>query len=124
MLLQRRSGPRLAERDALECLQRRSSTHDPMYRAELAEHPDAIELPAAQITAGLVRVAEQDDVVVGFTVLRERSADACELDGLFVDPDRTRAGVGRGLVLSWREGRGAGRRRTVSMISLVSIAWR
>lgn len=89
---------RVAERDALECLQRRSSTHDPMYRGQLADHPDAIELPVAQITAGLVRVAEQDGVVVGFAVLLERSADACELDGLFVDPDRMRAGVGHRLV--------------------------
>jgi N-acetylglutamate synthase-like GNAT family acetyltransferase len=68
---------RLAERDALERLQRRSSVHDPMYRAQLAAHPDAI---------------------VGFAVLLERSGDACELDGLFVEPDRMRAGVGRGLV--------------------------
>lgn len=89
---------RVAEREALEFLQRRSSTHDPLYRAQLADHPDAIELPAAQIAAGLVRVAEQDGVVVGFTVLLERAADACELDGLFVDPDRMRAGVGRRLV--------------------------
>jgi N-acetylglutamate synthase-like GNAT family acetyltransferase len=88
----------LSERAALEQLQRRSSVHQPMYREQLAAHPDAIELPAKQITAGLVRVAEQDDVVVGFAVLRERSGDACELDGLFVEPDRMRAGVGRRLV--------------------------
>jgi predicted N-acetyltransferase YhbS len=87
-----------SERDALEQLQRRSSVHQPMYREQLAAHPDAIEVPAKQITAGLVRVAEQDDVVVGFAVLQERSGDACELDGLFVEPDRMRAGVGRRLV--------------------------
>ena len=51
-----------------------------------------------QITAGLVRVAEQNGAVVGFAVLLERSEDACELDGLFVEPDRMRAGVGRRLV--------------------------
>jgi N-acetylglutamate synthase-like GNAT family acetyltransferase len=88
----------VAERDALERLQRRSSMHQPMYRAQLAAHPDAIELPAEQITAGLVRVAEQNGVVVGFAVLLERSGDACELDGLFVEPDRMRGGVGRRLV--------------------------
>jgi GNAT superfamily N-acetyltransferase len=88
----------MSERDALEDLQRRSSMHDPMYREQLAAHPDAIELPAEQIAAGLVRVAEQDGAVVGFAVLLERSADACELDGLFVEPDRMRAGVGRRLV--------------------------
>jgi N-acetylglutamate synthase-like GNAT family acetyltransferase len=89
---------RLADRDALERLQGRSSVHDPMYRAQLAAHPDAIELPIEQITAGLVRVAEQGGAVVGFAVLLERSGDACELDGLFVEPDRMRAGVGRRLV--------------------------
>jgi N-acetylglutamate synthase-like GNAT family acetyltransferase len=88
----------VTEREALERLQRRSSMHEPMYRAQLAAHPDAIELPAEQITAGLVRVAEQNGVIVGFAVLLERYADACELDGLFVEPERLRAGVGRRLV--------------------------
>jgi GNAT superfamily N-acetyltransferase len=88
----------VSEREALEGLQRRSSVHEPMYRAQLAAHPDAIELPAEQISAGLVRVAEQNGVIVGFAVLFERSGDACELDGLFVEPDRMRAGIGRQLV--------------------------
>src|SRR5689334_7730673 len=73
---------RVSEREALEALQRRSSMHHPTYRAQLAAHPDAIELPAQQITKGLVRVAERDGV----------------LDGLFVEPDRMRGGVGRQLV--------------------------
>jgi predicted N-acetyltransferase YhbS len=89
---------RAGERPALEALQRRSSVHQPMYRAQLEAHPDAIELPAEHIAAGLVRVAEQDGVVVGFSVLLERSGEACELDGLFVEPDRMRSGVGRRLV--------------------------
>src|SRR4051794_37825867 len=87
-----------SEREALERLQRRSSMHEPMYRAQLAAHPDAIELPAEQITAGLVRVAEDNGVVIGFAVLLERCGDACELDGLFVEPDRMRGGVGRRLL--------------------------
>jgi predicted N-acetyltransferase YhbS len=89
---------RLSERDALERLQRRASMHGPLYRAQLAAHPEVVELPAEQIATGLVRVAEQGDVVVGFAVLLERSGDACELDGLFVEPDRMRAGIGRRLV--------------------------
>jgi N-acetylglutamate synthase-like GNAT family acetyltransferase len=89
---------RVAERDALERLQRRSSVHDAMYRTQLAAHPDAIELSVEQITGGLVRVAERGGAVVGFAVLLERCGDACELDGLFVEPDRMRAGVGRRLV--------------------------
>src|SRR5262245_55380600 len=63
---------RVAERNALEALQRRASMHEPMYRAQLAAHPDAIQLPPDQITAGHVRVAEQNGVVVGFAVLLER----------------------------------------------------
>jgi predicted N-acetyltransferase YhbS len=88
----------VSERDALEQLQRRSSLHGPLYRAQLAAHPDAIDLPVEQIATGLVRVAEQDGIVVGFAVLLERCADGCELDGLFVEPDRMRGGVGRRLV--------------------------
>jgi N-acetylglutamate synthase-like GNAT family acetyltransferase len=89
---------RAAERDALQELQRRSSMHHPLYREQLAAHPDAVELPAEQIAAGHVRVAEVDGVVAGFAVLLERSGEACELDGLFIEPDRMRSGVGRRLL--------------------------
>ena len=85
---------RASEREALEGLQLRSSLHDPLYRAAIAAHPDAIHLPAEQITDGLVRVAERNGAVVGFAVLLDRAADACELDGLFVEPDAMRSGVG------------------------------
>ena len=87
-----------SERAALEDLQRRSSMHQPVYRAQLEAQPDAIELPTEQITAGLVRVAEHDGAIVGFAVLLQCSVDACELDGLFVEPERMRAGVGRRLI--------------------------
>jgi len=86
------------EREALEELQRRSSTHHPLYREQLEAHPDAIELPSEQITAGHVRVAEHDGELLGFAVLLEREGEACELDGLFVEPGRMRGGVGRRLV--------------------------
>jgi len=72
--------------------------HEPMYRAQLAAHPDAIELPAEQLTAALVRVAERRGLIIGFSVLLERSGEACELDGLFVEPEWMRGGVGRRLV--------------------------
>src|SRR5947208_14171900 len=92
-----------AERAALEDLQRRSSMHQPMYRAQLAAHADAIELPASQIRSGLVRVAEEDGVAVGFAVLLEPSVGGCELDGLFVEPERMRTGIGRRLVEDARQ---------------------
>ena len=87
-----------AEREALEALQRRSSMHQPMYREQLEAHPDAIELPGEQIDAGHVRVAERDGAVIGFLALLERVDDECELDGLFVEPEQMRGGVGRRLV--------------------------
>jgi GNAT superfamily N-acetyltransferase len=86
------------ERAVLEELQRRASVHEPMFRAQLEAHPDAIELPVGQIEAGAVRVAEQNGAVAGFAVLLGPVAGACELDGLFVEPDRWGRGVGRGLV--------------------------
>jgi N-acetylglutamate synthase-like GNAT family acetyltransferase len=75
------------EREGLEDLHRRASTEGPLYRAQLLAHPEAIDLPAEQIASGLVRVAERDARIVGFLVLPERVDDACELDGLFVEPD-------------------------------------
>lgn len=87
-----------AERVALEALQRRASMHGPMYREQLAAHPDAITIPEDQIADGLVRVAEQNGRVVGFSVLLAPVAGTSELDGLFVEPDRMRTGVGRRLI--------------------------
>jgi predicted N-acetyltransferase YhbS len=108
---------RVSERKALERLQRRSSMHEPMYRTQLAAHPDAIELSADQITAGVVRVAEQNGVIVGFAVLLERPADAWELDGLFVEPERMRCGVGRRLV---EDAKRIGRERGATRIDVVA----
>jgi len=72
--------------------------HEPMYRGQLAAHPDAIELSADLIRAGAVRVAEQDGAIVGFAALLPPNAAACELDALFVEPHRMRSGVGRKLI--------------------------
>ena len=107
----------VSEREALEALQRRSSVHGPTYRAQLDAHPEAIELPAEQISAGLVRVAERNGVIVGFAVLLERAGDACEFDGLFVEPDRMRAGIGRRLV---EDAKRLARRRGATRIDVVA----
>jgi GNAT superfamily N-acetyltransferase len=84
---------------ALETLQRRASDVWAAYRAQLAAHPDAIELPQAFIDAGWVRVAIADgDTPIGFAVVVPEHGGSHELDGLFVEPAHMGRGVGRALV--------------------------
>lgn len=89
---------RVDERRALEALQLRASLVWEEYRASLLAHPDAIELPDDQLRDGRVRVAERDGRVVGFSVVLPTAPGIVELDGLFVEPDAMRGGVGRALV--------------------------
>jgi GNAT superfamily N-acetyltransferase len=67
-------------------------------RENLLAHPDAVELPVAQIDAGRVFVAERDGSILGFSVVLSRDDGDAELDGLFVDPSNWRRGTGRRLV--------------------------
>ena len=84
---------RPAEREDLEALQRRASLELPEYRRQLEAHPDAIDLPADQIEKGQALVAELDGQVAGFAALLEG-----ELDGLFVEPELWRRGIGTALI--------------------------
>ena len=61
-----------SERKALEALQWRASLGNPGDRDILLAHPDAIELPLDQISAGGVFIAERDDVIVGFAAVLPR----------------------------------------------------
>lgn len=81
------------EREDLEELQWRASTALPDYREQLEANPDAIELPAEQIARGEVLVAEVDGHVAGFAAII-----GGELDGLFVEPELWRNGIGAELV--------------------------
>jgi len=81
------------ERDALEDLQRRASLALPEYREQLLANPDAIHLPPSQVANGQVIVAEFDGRIAGFAAIV-----GGELDGLFVEPDRWRRGIGTTLV--------------------------
>lgn len=92
----RDAGP--GEAPILEELQRRASLHGEAYRAQLMAHPDAIEVEAAAIAAGLVRVAWVDGRRAGFSAVRPVDAGDCELDGLFVEPELMGGGIGRALV--------------------------
>ncbi len=87
------------EAEGLEELQRRSSDVWEEYREQLAANLDAIELPQSFIEQGWVRVAvDSDGKPIGFSVVIPTDDQVHELDGLFVEPDHMRCGVGRALV--------------------------
>jgi GNAT superfamily N-acetyltransferase len=87
-----------ADRQALEALQLRASLGNEGDRETLLRHPDAIDLPLEQITAGAVFVLEQNGAVAGFSAIMAREDGDTELDALFVEPGIQRQGVGRRLV--------------------------
>lgn len=87
-----------SEQKALEDLQWRASLANAGDREALLAHPDAIELPAAQIEAGGVFVAEWRTKIVGFAAVEPRADGESELDALFVDPNMRRRGIARLLV--------------------------
>ena len=101
------------EREALEALQRRASLALGEYSDQLEAHPDAIELPIDQIERGEVMVAELDDRLAGFVAVLIDD-DIAELDGLFVEPELWRRGVGAALIdVAVREARRQGLAMTV-----------
>jgi N-acetylglutamate synthase-like GNAT family acetyltransferase len=88
----------VCEQKELEELQLRASLTNAGDRDALLAHPDAIELPLAQIAAGGVFVAEWNGTIVGFAAVEPRADGESELDALFVDPTMRRRGVARSLV--------------------------
>ena len=87
-----------SEREALEALQWRASLNNPGDREALLANPDAVVLPIEQIATGHVFVAERDGALGGFAVVLLRDDGDVELDGLFVEPNLQRQGIGRNLV--------------------------
>jgi N-acetylglutamate synthase-like GNAT family acetyltransferase len=87
-----------SEREELEALQLRSSLNNSGDRGALLANPDAIHLPVEQIASGQVFVAEQDGVVVGFAAVLQCADGQTEVDGLFVEPDIWKKGIGRSLI--------------------------
>ncbi len=85
------------ERETLEALQRRASLALGEYNEQLEAEPDAIQLPIGQIERGEVIVAELDDQIAGFAAVIIDEFEA-ELDGLFVEPDLWRHGIGSALI--------------------------
>lgn len=87
-----------SEQKELENLQLRASLTNAGDREALLAHPDAIELPLAQIAAGGVFVAEWQGTIVGFAAVEPREDGESELDALFVDPNMRRRGIARSLI--------------------------
>lgn len=87
-----------SEQGELEALQFRASIRNAGDRDAILANPDAIQLPLEQIAAGQVFVAERDGLIRGFAALLDREDGDIELDGLFVEPDEWRTGLGRKLV--------------------------
>ena len=85
------------ERLDLEELQHRASRALPHYREQLEANPEAIDLPLNRIEQGAVVVAECVSAVAGFAVV-VIGPESAELEGLFVEPDFWRRGVGSLLV--------------------------
>ena len=88
----------IAEQKQLEDLQLRASLTNAGDRDALLAHPDAIELPVAQIAAGRVFVAEWRGTIVGFAAVEPRADGQSELDALFVEPSMRRRGIARSLI--------------------------
>lgn len=86
------------ERTALEALQLAASLAGGSQREAVAAHPDVVRIPATQITAGQVLVAEMDGGLAGFIVAIP-SGNTTEIDGLFVAPGLWRRGIGRALIV-------------------------
>jgi GNAT superfamily N-acetyltransferase len=85
------------EQQQLEELQRRASLALEEYREQLTAEPNAIELPVGQIERGEVIVAELGSRLAGFAAVLIDDGHA-ELDGLFVEPELWRKGIGAALV--------------------------
>jgi GNAT superfamily N-acetyltransferase len=81
------------ERVALEALMRRASLALDEYREQLEAHPEVFDVPTAQIARGDVLIAELGGRMAGFAAL-----EGNELDGLFVEPELWRMGIGAELV--------------------------
>jgi GNAT superfamily N-acetyltransferase len=88
----------LDEIPQLEALQLRASLVAPDYREALAAHPEVIHLPPTYVSEQRTRIAMVDGRVAGFSVVLPVHGAACELDGLFVEPDLMRKGIGRALI--------------------------
>lgn len=110
------------EGPALEDLQRRASLALGDHVAELTADPSLVALPPEHLAQGFV--AEHAGRVAGFAVLLREGLDEAELDGLFVEPEVWRRGVGRALAAeAERRARAAGARRIRVTANVRAVAF-
>jgi GNAT superfamily N-acetyltransferase len=89
---------RIVEQSELESLQLRASLMWEAYREALLTHPDAVKLPIEHIDDRRAHVAERGGKIVGFMVVLPRIDGDADLDGLFVEPETWKTGIGTRLV--------------------------
>lgn len=85
------------DRSTLLALQWRSSLGNPNDREALLANPDAIDIPAEQLTPGQCVIAVMNETDVGFAIVVKLENGDADLDGLFVDPAYWKLGIGRAL---------------------------
>lgn len=85
------------DRATLLALQWRASLGNPGDREMLLANPDAIDIPPDQLTAATCVIAVMNGVDVGFAIVLPRTDGDAELDGMFVDPEHWKLGIGRAL---------------------------
>jgi ribosomal protein S18 acetylase RimI-like enzyme len=85
------------DRGTLLALQWRSSLGNPNDREALLANPDAIDIPAEQLTPGQCVIAVMNETDVGFAIVVKLANGDADLDGLFVDPAYWKLGIGRAL---------------------------
>ncbi len=94
------------------------------YREQILAHPDAIEIPVAAVASGHARVAMLAERMVGFSIVLPLAERLAELDGLFVEPEFKRRGLGRALLqdaFSMARARGVRRIEVTSNLEAVGF---
>lgn len=110
------------EKRPLEALQLRASLAGGSDAEMLRAHPEAVILPAGEIAASRVFVAERAGALLGFAAVRPHGTGEAELEGLFVEPAHWRRGIGRALTaraVAWALAQDA--RRLVVIANLAAV---
>lgn len=89
---------RAADQPALLAIVWKTVMANERDRETLLAHPEAVQVPAEQLTRATSCVADAAGRPVGFAIVLPRPDGEAELDGLFVDPQMQRLGIGSQLV--------------------------